>query len=324
MALTHTENVRLLHSLVESAHFWTDNQAGAATIGLGWPLVGNTASFQFMARELRGRTIIITGASSGIGAATAVACADAGMNLVLNARRADRLEELAERIRKLGNRVEIVAGDVTAPGLNQQLIETAAATFDGFYSVFANAGYGLERPMAECALEDLRRIFEVNFFASFELVQLAAQHLRDHNLPGHLLMCSSCLARFTLPYYAAYSATKAAQAHVCSAMRAELKHANIYVSSVLPISTETEFHQSVMRQNDVRVATEKKADHSVKMFVQPPERVARAVVKCLRRPKPEVWTSFIVRFAAGLFTMSPRLAAFTLDRQVKHAPKGSQ
>ena len=270
-----------------------------------------------MAIDLRNKCIIITGASSGIGESTAIQCARVGMNVVLTARRGDRLEQVAEQVRDMGGRAVTVVGDVVDAGMSRQLIDAAVQEFGGFHAVFANAGYGLERPMAQCSMDELRRIFEVNFFAAFEFVQLATQYLLEHKQSGHLLMCSSCVARFTIPYYSAYSATKAAQAHVCSAMRAELKRDNIYVSSVMPIGTQTEFHQAVMRSNGRDVPKQKQPDHSVSMFVQPPERVAKAVVKCLRNPKPEVWTSFIVRFAASLFTLSPRLAAFALDRQVE-------
>lgn len=275
-----------------------------------------------MAIDLRDRVIIITGASSdGIGAATAIECARAGMHVVLNARRADRLEQVAAQVREFGVQAATVPGDVSELGVNQAIIDAAISEFGGFYSVFANAGYGMERAMANCSMAELRRIFDVNFFAGVDLLQRASAWLREQQRAGHLLMCSSCLGRFAMPNYAAYSSTKAAQLHVCAAMRAELKRDNIYVSSVLPISTQSEFHQTSMRINGVHVDRDALPDHAVKLFVQSPQRVARAVVRCLRRPRPEVWTSFIVRFAASLFTLSPRLNALVLDRQAKHVPR---
>lgn len=281
-----------------------------------------------MAIELRNKAIIITGASSaGIGAATAIECAKAGMNLVLNARRADKLEATAERARSLGVKVQTVPGDVADEGVSQRMIDAAVENFGGFYGVFANAGYGIEKAVIDCTPTEWRRIFDVNFFASIDLCQRAARWLVGHNEPGHLLMCSSCLAKFTLPYYSAYSATKAAQSHACFAMRAELKPNNIHVSSVHPITTQTEFFEVTKRGAGGTIVDEHKAraekavpDHSPKMFVQSPERVAKAVVTCLKHPKPEVWTSFIVRFASSLFTLSPGLAALALDRKAKHKP----
>ena len=80
-----------------------------------------------MARDLTDQVIVITGASSGIGAATAVACARAGMDVVLNGRDAVRLEEVARQVRATGRGAEPVAGDITDAGLNTRLLDAAAA-----------------------------------------------------------------------------------------------------------------------------------------------------------------------------------------------------
>jgi short-subunit dehydrogenase len=119
-------------------------------------------------------------------------------------------------------------------------------------------------------------------------------------------MCSSCLAKFTLHGYSAYSATKAAQNHVCRAMNIELATHDIAVSSVHPISTATEFFEVSRRLSGDEVEPGRTApDHAPKMFVQPPEKVARAILKCLRKPKPEVWTSPTTRAVSALMTMFP-------------------
>lgn len=264
-----------------------------------------------MAIDLRGRTIIVTGASSGIGAATAELCAAEGMNLVLNARRPDRLQEVVDRVRASGGKAVPVVGDVTSAAVLAQLLDAAAENFGGFHAVFANAGYGLERPGHELD-EDLRRIFEVNFFASHGLMREAARRLIDAGRPGHLLACSSCLARFPLGNYAAYSATKAAQWHLCRAMRVELAPHRIDVSCVLPITTETEFHQVSKGQSGRDRPGETVPDHAPRLFVQSPQRVAGAIVKCLRRPRAEVWTSFTVRAVAAALTFSPTFLDFVM------------
>lgn len=260
-----------------------------------------------MARDLTGQVIIITGASSGIGAAAALACAEAGMDVVLNARRADRLGEVAGRIEQLGRRAVIVPGDVTEPGMNERLLDAAEQAFGRFDAVFANAGYGFEKPMLETCDEEHRRIWEVNYFAAVELLREAARRLIERGRSGHLLMCSSCLAKFTLPCYAAYSATKAAQNHVCRAMRLELRPFKIDVASVHPITTSTEFSQVVAQLSGDGAEAAKLNRHTPRGFIQSPEKVARAIVRCLRRPRAEVWTSFSARLGAALMTLSPWL-----------------
>lgn len=260
-----------------------------------------------MARDLNGQVIIITGASSGIGAATAVECANAGMHIVLNARRTEQLKQVAGRVEEIGQRVACVTGDVSEPGLSQRLIDAANDSFGRFDAVFANAGYGFGKPMLDVSEDELRQIFEVNFFAAVELCRLAAKQLIEHKRPGHLLMCSSCLSKFSAARYGPYTATKAAQDHICQAMHGELKPYNIAVSSVHPISTATEFFEKAAERSGQPQRDSIKPNQRSGFLVQPPETVARAVVKCLRRPKREVWTSTLVRSAAALMTMFPSL-----------------
>lgn len=260
--------------------------------------------------NLGDRVLVITGASSGIGAATAVACARAGMDIVLNGRRADRLEEVASAVRRCGRVAELVVGDVTDAGLNARLLDVAQQRLGRFDVVFANAGYGFKKPEHELDLTELRRIFEVNFFAAFELLREAARRLLAERRPGHLLMCSSAVAKFTLHNFGAYSATKAAQNHFGRAMRMELRPYHIEVSSVHPISTRTEFVDRASRYGLPEGTDGSTATRSPGWFVQPPEKVAAAIVRCLRRPKPEVWTSRTTRWGAGLMTIFPRLMDF--------------
>jgi short-subunit dehydrogenase len=270
-----------------------------------------------MPRLLTDRVIIVTGASSGIGAATAVECARAGMDLVLNARRPDRLEVVAKHVRDLGRRTALVVGDVTEAGITSRMLDAAESTFGRFDAVFANAGYGSMRPVVHETDADLRRMFDVNFFASVDLLRAAAQRLIDRDRPGHLLMCSSCVSKFTLPRHGAYSATKAAQNAICSAMRLEHAAHGIYVSSVHPITTRTEFSAVSAAVSGREPPAAGTPDHAPRFFTQSPERVARAVVRCLRRPCPEVWTSHIVRSVAGVMTAFPRFTDVVLGWQTR-------
>jgi short-subunit dehydrogenase len=262
--------------------------------------------------HLNGKVIIITGASSGIGAATAIECARAGMNVLLTARRADKLKIVADEIGKLGRRAEIVVGCVTEPGMAHRLLDQAQESFGQFDAVFANAGYGLECPMHRMSAHELREMFEVNFFSGVDLLQAASARLLAKRRSGHLLMCSSCLAKLTIPYHGAYGATKAAQNHVCRAMEAELKASGIHVSSVHPVTTTTEFFDVSALRSGLLDDHPLGSDHAPRFFRQSPQRVALAVVKCLKHPTPEVWTSFMVRLGAGLMTISPRLSEIVM------------
>ena len=258
-----------------------------------------------MARNLNQQVIVITGASSGIGAATAIECARAGMNVVINARRGDRLEAVAERVRAAGGQAETVVGDVTADGISARMLDAAERRFDRLDAVFANAGYGFCKPAHEVTEGQLRHIFEVDFFASVDLVNAAAKRMIARQTGGHLIMCSCCLAKFTLAGYSAYSAAKAAQNHLCRAMNVELASHRIHASSVHPITTASEFFSVAESHSGRHVAADAVPGHASRFFVHSSERVARAVVKCLRRPRPEVWTSFTTRAVAAVMTLWP-------------------
>jgi short-subunit dehydrogenase len=260
-----------------------------------------------MARvDLTGKPIAITGASSGIGLATAFACARAGMPVALGARRADRLADAVEKIRAAGGRAIAVPMDVDKPEDCQVLIDRTVAEFGSLYAVFANAGYGAYMPIATTPETDLRAIFETNLWGTLRTVRPALEQFRK-TAPGphrgHILICSSCLSKFALPYSAPYSATKAAQDHLGRSLRIELEPRGIHVSTVHPVGTTTElFDKAKERSREKR-----DVDHSPKLLMQPPERVADAVVACLRRPRGEVWTSFWTRWAFAASVAAPEV-----------------
>jgi short-subunit dehydrogenase len=242
-----------------------------------------------------------------------------GMKVVLAARRLERLQAVADSLRAKGAEVHAVAIDVAAPGASAQLLDAAERAFGRFDMVFANAGYGMERAHHETSEADLREIFEVNFFASTDLITQAARRLIAAKRPGHLLMCSSCLAKFTIPYYGAYAATTAAQAMMCRAMRFELEPHGIEVSSVHPVTTMTEFFEQSAARSGLGTNGSAVPDHAPKFFVQPPERVARAIVACLKRPRSEVWTSLLVRLSAGIITAFPRVFDGACRREARRS-----
>ena len=263
-----------------------------------------------MAIDLQNKPIIITGASSGIGAATAIECAKRGMPVLLNARREDRLKQVVKVIRDSGGGAEMVVGDVAEEGVNTLLLDTAEELFadqGGVYAVFANAGYGLNRTMLEMTMPDLRDIFEVNFFAACDLLMKAGTRMREQTSSGHLLMCSSCLSKFSLTNHGAYAATKAAQNQVCRSMRMELRDEGIAVSSVHPITTTTEFFDVSAERSGSGFSGDLIAKNTPRWFLHTPQRVARSVVKCLQKPKAEVWPSVLTRFFAGGVTAFPQI-----------------
>lgn len=261
-------------------------------------------------RSLTGKPIAITGASSGIGRATAIACAKAGMPVALLARREDKLADLKQTIESQGGQAITVPGDVTNQNDCNTLIAETESAFGPLHAVYANAGFGFEKQTATLDETDFRDIFEVNFWGTLNTIRPALPGMTERGA-GHILICSSCLSKIGLPYYGAYCATKAAQDHLARAMRHELAHTGVHVSSVHPIGTKTEFFETAQQRsgNTLRLM-----DRTKETFMQPPERVADAIVNCLRKPKGEVWTSLPTRLALATATALPGLADWGLKR----------
>ena len=274
-----------------------------------------------MAIDLRGKPIIITGASSGIGAATALACAQAGMPVALAARRLDKLEALVQRLRASGAHAIAVQTDVTDPAQCAALVDRAERELGSTYAVFANAGYGVEQTIEGMTDAEVREMFEVNFFGSLNVIRPVLARLRSRALSpdgtprGHVLWCSSCLANLPTPYCGVYSATKAAQQHLSRAMRTELRSDRIEVSSVQPIGTRTEFFETaVSRSPSPRVMDTKDSP-----FMQDASVVAGRVVRCLCRPRAEVWTglpAIALRLVMAGAAFMPNLADPLIGRAI--------
>jgi len=252
-----------------------------------------------MPKDLSGLPIAIAGASSGIGAATAIACADAGMPVVLGARRYDKLSALAAKIHDTGGRAVAVECDVTDRDACAQLIERTVDEFGSIYAIFANAGYGFEGSVLGTPEADQRAIFETNFWGTLNVIRPAAARMIEAGA-GHILICSSCLSKIGIPYYAHYCASKACQDLYGRALRAELAPAGVHVSTVHPVGTSTEFSDKAAERNPGA----RLAGRGSNRFEQPPERVARAIVGCLRKPKSEVWTSPL-QYALALSGLTP-------------------
>ena len=268
--------------------------------------------------ELAGRSVAITGASSGIGAATAIACAKAGMRVALLARRAEKLEQVRAQIEAMGVRAIMVVGSVDDDADCARLLEETKSAFTTLDAVIANAGYGAEVASASMPEADIRAMFETNLYGSLRVLRPAVEVMRAQGDPdhrGHLVFVSSCLSKIGIPHYAAYCASKAAQDHFARAMRHELAGEGIAVSSVHPIGTKTEFFDEAEKRSE---DGKRLLDRGNERFMQRPEVVAKAIVKRLRKGKGgEVWTSLPARFPLGVSVMFPGTTDAVLGRMYR-------
>jgi len=268
-----------------------------------------------MSRDLHNKVILITGASSGIGAATALACAQAGMRVSLIARRGDKLQKLATQIAAQGHKAHFFSADVRNTGDMKRAFADCWATYGRLDAVFANAGYGQIVNLLDMTEIDERAMFETNYFGTTRTLRMAAP-LMKQTADGlnHLLICSSAASEIGLPTLGVYSATKAAQDSIAGALRAELYDEGFSVTSVHPIGTKTEF---------MRVAGDDDNKNTPAALQQTPEKVAKRIVAALRNPKPEVWPSRLTRVGLALGTLCPRFASWTMRRHYRKLKRES-
>ena len=153
-----------------------------------------------MYRDLSNKVILITGASSGIGAATALACAQAGMRVSLVARRGDKLQKIATQIAASGHKAHFFSADVRNAGDLKQAFADCWATFGRLDAVFANAGYGQIVDVLKMTEIDERAMFETNYFGTTRTLRMAAP-LMKQTTDGlrHMLICSSAASEIGLP-----------------------------------------------------------------------------------------------------------------------------
>jgi NADP-dependent 3-hydroxy acid dehydrogenase YdfG len=186
--------------------------------------------------------LLITGASSGIGAATARRAAETGYRLVLGARREDRLRELAEELGG-AQRAIAVRCDVTDFEDDQALARAALDSYGRIDAVFANAGFGAQRGFLEESVEHWRSMVLTNVLGVALTIRATLPHLLERG-SGHYLITSSVAGRRVLPG-SLYSATKWAVTAIGEALRSELRqmHDNtgIRVTLIEPGMTDTEF-----------------------------------------------------------------------------------
>ena len=192
-----------------------------------------------MSIELSGRVVAVTGASSGIGQATALACAGAGAAVVLAARRMDRIEELAERITGGGGTALAVRTDVGVEEEARNFVGRAHAEFGRLDALVNNAGVMLLGPIENAPTEEWRRMIHANVFGVLYCTHAALPLMRAQG-SGHIVNVSSVAGRFARAGSGVYNLTKFGIGAFSEALRQEAARAGIRVTVIEPGAVATE------------------------------------------------------------------------------------
>jgi short-subunit dehydrogenase len=255
-------------------------------------------TFAMARRFIAGSRSLVTGASGGIGRAIALELARHGSSVVLVARRAAALEQLATEIRSAGGRAELVVGDITDPAVRRAALDCARELFGGLDILVNNAGRGAMGRFADASAERLREVFELNFFAAAELIREALPLLKQgqHSIVVNI---GSMLGHRATPRNSEYCASKFALRGLTESLRPELAKLGIDSLLVSPGTTKSDFYEHVI---DPHETTPWPAQKKV-----PAEEVARAAVRAIRLGKREIIPNTRGRLLVWLNRLAPSL-----------------
>lgn len=233
-----------------------------------------------MSKPLSGKVALVTGASSGIGEATAFELARAGATVALAARRADRLAGLVARIEEIGGKAMALAGDMTVEAEAIKAVEDTVAQLGRIDILINSAGVMQAGGIEGIDLDEYRRVFDINVFATVYCSAAAVPHMLKQGV-GDIINITSLAGRKGGPETNAYSASKHAANSLTDAMRQELGNRNIRVAILMPGATSTEVGDSISNPNWRKAI---QAHVSKEGAVQPSE-IGETIVFMLAMPR---------------------------------------
>ncbi|MBA3635320.1 MAG: SDR family oxidoreductase [Rubrobacteraceae bacterium] len=240
---------------------------------------------------------VVTGASSGIGEATASELASRGASVVLASRAMDKLEALQREISSSGGLALAVETDVSDRGSVEAMVGRAIGEFGSLDILVNNAGLGLSGRIAEVRAEDVRHVFEVNAIGPLNCIQAALPHMGEG---GRIINVSSVVGRRAIPKVGAYCASKSALGALSDALRVEVADRGVTVTSVYPGTTRTSFRENSRRTRDEKRGWRPKG--------VTPDKVAQKIADAAERGPRDVYVTLPDRlFVAGV-TLFPGLA----------------
>jgi len=264
-----------------------------------------------MQADLSSLVVLVTGASAGIGAATARELARAGCRLALVARRKERLEELARELKSQHNTDAFIrVTDVEDPEQVRVMVESVARHFGRLDVLINNAGILRMSPLLAMPLEEMEQQMDTNFWAVVHAIRAAAP-LMARQGGGHIINIASGASRRGLPYMAVYAATKWALAGLTEGLRVELAAENIRFTTVYPGVIDTDMPRNLDRSR----LPANYPDHARSRV--PAERVAQAILRAVREKPVEVYVPWWLRYASWACAICPGLVDRSMRRHYK-------
>jgi NADP-dependent 3-hydroxy acid dehydrogenase YdfG len=258
--------------------------------------------------NLADKVILITGASSGIGRATAILTGKMKLPVIIAARRADRLAEVVREIESAGGKALAVETDIGDESQVAAMVDKALQHFGRIDVLINNAGVGLYATVDETTPEQMERLWRINYMGTFHAIRNVLPVMRKQQ-SGQIIVVASMSGKRGAPFKSAYCATKFAQIGLLESLRMELLNTNIKCTLIFPGATKTEFFEAI----------ENPGNRDVKLYgsVQTAEQVAAEILDAIQNPRTEVITQRLGRLQIILNAISPDLADWIVGKYKK-------
>lgn len=234
-----------------------------------------------MAKRFDGQSVLITGASSGIGAAVAIEFARQGARVALGARRVDKLEAVKKKIEAGGGSAICVPCDVLNRANIEDAVRQTVEAFGGIDIVLANAGFGVAGPFVKLSTDDYRRQFDTNFFGVLDTLYATLPHVKKSR--GRIGVVGSVAGRLGSPMTSAYAASKFAVVGLAESLYAEFASVGVSLTLINPGFVESEIR---FLDNHGKYMHGRK-DPAPAWLVVSAEKAAREIVSAMHRRKAE-------------------------------------
>lgn len=265
-------------------------------------------------------TVLVTGASQGIGKATALLFARQGYDLVLAARQADRLADVSQEVQTFGRAAMSVPTDVQNPDQVQALVRKALEQYGNIDVLVNNAGVYISGPVEQFSLSDWHQAVDTNFWGYVHTIQALLPHFLERRT-GTIVNVISIGGKAPIPYLIPYSASKYAVTGMTEALHSELKPKGIHVCGIYPSIIKSSFmERAILRgtnDQDVQARRDQLNQVLSSPVVEKPEDVARAIWDAVKYQRAEVLvgSASVSKVAYGLF---PGLMQWFFRQGFKH------
>ncbi len=265
-------------------------------------------------------TVLITGASQGIGKATALLFASKGYDLVLAARQPDRLASVGQEVQNLGRQALTVPTDVKDPNQVKTLVDKALEQYGAIDVLINNAGIYISGPVEQFSLDDWHQVIDLNLWGYIHTINALLPHMIERG-SGTIVNLSSIGGKVPVPYLVPYNVSKFAVTGLTEAMYSELKPKGIHVCGIYPNLIKSSFMERAIFQGkdteDAQARRQQLEQVLSTPVVEKPEDVAKAIWEGVKHQRSEVMVGS-ANVSKAAYNLFPGIMQWMFRQGFKH------